>query len=149
MKVKMLLLVSILIILGFIHVPQKTIGGDDVVVIVNKKNPTRKINISTVKNIYLGQKAFWHGTVPIRVFIVEKKASSGKAILNLLDMTASQYENYWVKRALAGKGIQPATKTSASELAEAVAKSPTAMGVILRSDLDQLSPKVRALKIKR
>ena len=52
--------------------------GDEIVVVVNARNPSTKITRTQLRSIYMGQTAFWHGVVPMKVVMrpVTSDASS-------------------------------------------------------------------------
>lgn len=107
----------------------------EVVVVLNQRNPTKSMTAAQAKAIYLGNTAFWNGTVPIRV--ISRTASSPAAVFfdKVVEMSPQRFSSYWTSRQLAGQGVKPAEVESASTLVEQIKKNPGAVGFALRSEL--------------
>lgn len=119
------------------------------VAVLNKRNPTRSMDASTLKSIFLGQKAFWKGTVPVRVLGRDSSSGGAKALMSVLGMNESQFEAHWTKRQLSGKGVKPKTVDSLDELVKMIGKTPTAVSVVEEAELDGLDlSKVKTLPIE-
>lgn len=114
-----------------------TASGEEgeVVVVLNQRNPTKTMTPATAKAIYLGNTAFWNGTVPIRV--ISRTASSPAAVFfdKVVEMSAQRFSSYWTSRQLAGQGVKPAEVESVTTLVEQIKKNPGAVGFALKSEL--------------
>ncbi|MBK6684669.1 MAG: hypothetical protein IPG45_09345 [Deltaproteobacteria bacterium] len=110
----------------------------EVVVVLNQRNPTKAMTPAQAKAIYLGNTAFWNGTVPIRV--ISRTASSPAAVFfdKVVEMSAQRFSSYWTSRQLAGQGVKPAEVESVTTLVEQIKKNPGAVGFALKSELSGL-----------
>ena len=110
-------------------------AGDQIVVVLNARNPTKDINTKQLKNIYLGNVAFWHGVVPITVLSRPDTSDASKVFFDdVLHMSAQRFDGHWSSRQLAGQGVAPTVVGSAEDLAAAVKASPGAIGFMLASE---------------
>lgn len=115
-------------------------GGDDsVVLVINARNPSKNISSSKAKEIFLGQTAFWHGTVPIKIYARPGSTEAGKVFYSgLLKMPFSRFSKHWTSRQLAGQGVAPENVGSASSVAAKVRKNPGSISFMLKSEVDEV-----------
>ncbi len=109
--------------------------GNDLVVLINARNPTRRINRAQVRAMYLGQTSFWHGVVPVRLFAPSGSTAAGRAVFSgVLSMSAAEFAQHWQTRQLAGQGVAPPTFSNAQEVAQQIARAPGGIAVTVASD---------------
>lgn len=110
-------------------------AGDEVVLLLNARNPTASVSRGDVSNLFTGKTAFWHGVVPVKVLVRPGTSSAGKAFYEpILGMNAQSFAQHWSKLQLSGKGIAPTTVGSAEEMAGMIAKTPGGVGFVLASE---------------
>jgi len=123
---------------------------DGVAIILNARNPTRDISSSEAAKIFLGQTAFWHGVVPVKVVLRPDGSTAAKAFYEVvLKMTPQAFRKHWDELQLAGRGVAPKSFGTAEEVAHAVAASPGGIGFALESEAWKLQVKgIRIISIK-
>lgn len=110
-------------------------GQDHVVLVVNARNPTQSLTEAEVKNFFMGNVAFWHGTVPVSLIGRPPTSAAASAFFtDVLDTNAQRYEAAWQARQLAGRGVAPRAAAAPSDVAAAVAATPGAIGYMLASE---------------
>ena len=123
-------------------------AADEVVIVLNKKNPTKSMSVAEAKAIFLGNTTRWQGVVPIKV-VSRGKGKADAFYTDVLGMSATKFDSHWTKRQLAGKGVKPKTAASASDLAAEIGKNPGAVGFALKSELDGVdTSKLRVITAK-
>ena len=109
--------------------------GDNLVLLVNARNPTTAISPGEAKKIYLGNKAFWHGVVPIKVLQRPPGTAAEQAFMEqIMGMTSQRFAAHWSSRELAGKGVTPEAVADAAEIAKIVAATPGGIAYLLASE---------------
>lgn len=108
--------------------------GDQLAVMLNARNPSRTVTAAQLRSILQGTTAFWHGVVPIRVFIRGASSPAGEAMFQLIGMTPHRFAEHWQARQLAGQGVAPVTVPSVERLVTEVGRSPGAVGIMLASE---------------
>lgn len=120
----------------------------EVVVVLNKRNPTKKMSASEAKAIFLGNTTRWQGVVPIKV-VGRGKGQAGAFYSQVLGISEAKFNSHWTSIQLAGKGVKPKNASSASDLVSKIGKNPGAVGFALKSELDGLDlSKVRIVSPK-
>jgi len=124
--------------------------GDKVMAVVNARNPTAAVTAAELKNIYLGNTAFWHGVVPMKVYARPVDSAAGSTFLSsVLGMNGQRFTAHWQSRELAGQGVAPPTVDSVDELAGKIKSSPGAIGFILASEAWSTPPAgVRIIEVR-
>ncbi len=111
--------------------------ADEVVLLLNKRNPTKKIPRGKVVSMFLGNTAFWHGVVPVKLVVRGAKTDAGNAFYeSVVQMTGARYEAYWTSRQLAGQGVKPENADTITRVVELVKKNPGAISFALASEVE-------------
>ena len=115
-------------------------SGDEVVVLVNGRNPTQSLNKTELAKLFLGQTAFWHGVVPVKLFIRPDSSKSAQAFYSpVLGMTPQAFCKHWDEIQLAGKGVAPKSCDGVDELVQNISKAPGGVGFALTSEMWQVN----------
>lgn len=115
-------------------------AGDELVILVNARNPTSQMSVAEAQNYFLGRTAFWHGVVPVKLIVRPASIPAGQQFYEkIAQMSAQAFAQHWSKQQLSGKGVAPATVSGASEVAAEVAKTPGSLSFVLASEAWQLS----------
>lgn len=124
-------------------------SGDPIVVLLNARNPTRRLSQGQLKNLYLGNVAFWNGVVPVKLFVRPAEAGISKMFYDeMLKMSAQRFDSHWTSRQLAGKGVPPEVVPAADALAEKIRSVPGGIGIMLASEAWDAPPDgVRILEL--
>ncbi|MEQ8281004.1 MAG: hypothetical protein RMA76_36515 [Deltaproteobacteria bacterium] len=114
-----------------------TAHADEVVLLLNKRNPTKKIPRGKVVSMFLGNTAFWHGVVPVKLVVRGAKTDAGNAFYEpVVQMTGARYEAYWTSRQLAGQGVKPQSADTITRVVELLKKNPGAISFALASEVE-------------
>lgn len=135
----------------FLDMPEVYAGNDPLVVVVNAKNPTKKMSKTELRNIYLGNTAFWNGSVPIKVLARPGSVPAGQALYNdVVEMQAQRFTQHWTSRQLAGQGVAPENVSGSSDVVAKISGAPGAISVMLKSEYDSNASggKVKAIVIE-
>jgi hypothetical protein len=109
--------------------------GNQLVVVLNARNPTRRMTAEQLKNLMLGNVAFWHGVVPVKLFVRPSNSPAAQALFDkVLDLPASRFNEHWTAKQLAGQGISPTVLATPEQVVAEVAKVPGAVGIMLQSE---------------
>jgi hypothetical protein len=114
-------------------------GGDAVVLVLNARNPTSNLSVGAAKNIFLGQTAFWNGTVPIKIYARPGSTSAGESFYgSVVQMPFNRFSQHWTSRQLAGQGVAPESVAGASSVADKIRKSPGGISFMLQSEVNEV-----------
>jgi len=115
--------------------------GDEVVVVVNARNPSTRITRGQLKSIYLGQTSFWHGVVPMKVVMRPVTSEPSQVFFeDVLGVSAGRYRQNWDAKQLSGQGVAPKEVGSADAVANMVRSNPGAIGFLLASEAWESPP---------
>ncbi|MET0343757.1 MAG: hypothetical protein ABW252_22275 [Polyangiales bacterium] len=122
-------------------------GSDEgVVILLNARNPTQSLGAGEISKIFLGQTAFWHGVVPVRVVLRPDGNIAAKTFYeSVLKMTPQAFRKHWDELQLSGRAVAPKAVASAEEVAAMIGQAPGAIGYALASEAWKLNNK--AVKI--
>lgn len=122
---------------------------DRVLIMLNARNPTQNIGTADVKKLFLGQTAFWHGVVPVKVAVRPDSSEAARQFYGLLGMTPQAYRKHWDELQLAGRGVAPKTIGTAQELAQAIGQIPGGIGFVLASETWSLQSRtVKVIEVR-
>src|SRR3954470_14348152 len=76
-------------------IPLATAQNADVAVVVNSHNAIDNLSRAEVRKIFAGDKRSWAGGIPIRLFVRAAGARERTALLKLLNMSESDYKQFW------------------------------------------------------
>jgi ABC-type phosphate transport system substrate-binding protein len=123
---------------------------EGVVVLLNARNPTQSLSNTEISKMFLGQTAFWHGVVPVKVLVRPDGNLAAKTFYETaLGMTPQAFRKHWDEVQLSGRGVAPKQIASADEMAAAVAAAPGAIGYALASEAWKLNTKaVKVIQVR-
>ncbi|HEX6241725.1 MAG TPA: hypothetical protein VFZ61_12545 [Polyangiales bacterium] len=123
---------------------------EGVVIVLNARNPTSALSASEASKIFLGQTAFWHGVVPVKVMIRPDGSIAAKMFYeSVLKQTPQAFRKHWDELQLSGRGVAPKAYGSAEELAAAVAGAPGGIGFALSSEIWKVQNKgIKVINIR-
>ena len=129
--------------------PSRVVAGETdegVVVLLNARNPTQSIGSAELTKIFLGQTAFWHGVVPVRVVLRPDGGIVAKTFYEtVLKMAPQAFRKHWDEVQLSGRAVAPKVIASPEEVAALVAQAPGAISYALASEAWKINNK--AVKI--
>jgi ABC-type phosphate transport system substrate-binding protein len=116
--------------------------ADGVVVLLNARNPTQALSNAELSKMFLGQTAFWHGVVPVKLVLRPDGSIAAKTFYETaLGMTPQAFRKHWDEQQLSGRGVAPKPFATPDEVATAVAQMPGGIGYALASEAWKLSNK--------
>lgn len=125
-------------------------GDDDrVLIMLNARNPTQNLTNADVRKLFLGQTAFWHGVVPVKVAVRPDSSEAARQFYALLGMTPQAFRKHWDELQLAGRGVAPKTIGTAQEIAQAIGQIPGGIGFVLASETWSLQSRtVKVIEVR-
>jgi len=115
--------------------PAHAQSEDSVVILLNARNPTQTLAKGDLVKIFLGQTAFWHGVVPVKVLIRPDGSQAAKVFYEkVLSTTPQAFRKHWDELQLAGRGVSPRVFGSVEELSQAITQAPGSIGFALASE---------------
>jgi hypothetical protein len=72
----------------------------DVAVVVNQNNPVSNLSRNEVRKLFAGERKVWSPGLPVKIFVRAQGASERLVLLALLDMSESEYKQYWISQVL-------------------------------------------------
>ncbi|MBI1824165.1 MAG: hypothetical protein HY200_03700 [Nitrospirae bacterium] len=131
MRIGIGILVFMVTIIGGILAVQ----AREIAVVVNEQAPLSSITLSELKDIYLGEKAFW-GSVKIKPLDQEgEKPVRTGFLTTILKTTAESYDSYWTKKLFQDGGVSPGKKKSSGEVLDAVSQDVGAIGYVYKDEI--------------
>lgn len=109
--------------------------AEELVVIVNSKAPVQSVTAKDVKEIFLGEMAFWGDVKIVPVGYVDGAAVETDFLDRVVHVTENVYKTYWIKRIFREGGTPPRKVGSAAEALTNVARTPGAIGFVYASQL--------------
>ncbi|WP_419656176.1 hypothetical protein [Desulfosarcina variabilis] len=119
----------------------QTVEAADVRVIASPNAPVDTMDQKMIKRVFLGKKTTWSDGRPIEVVILTS-GDVHKAFLKIfVKKIPSQFSAFWRKQIFSGKGAEPKSFSTESELVAYVARRELAVGYV-SSSTDVTSVKV-------
>jgi ABC-type phosphate transport system substrate-binding protein len=107
-----------------------------VAVVVNEKNPINNLSTSDLRKVFSGERRFWAGSVAVKLLVRAPGASERLVLLRLLNMSESEYKQYWITQVFRGEAqAQPVALFSNGMQKEAVATYPGAIALVNFQDV--------------
>lgn len=103
-------------------------------VIVNAENPVKRLDLRTLKRIFLGRKRKWEGDGRVRVFQTSF-GSKSRAYLNrmILEMSPERVKEYWLEERIRGNASVPKTLRTDRAVLAFVAVEKGGIGIVPRA----------------
>jgi ABC-type phosphate transport system substrate-binding protein len=102
----------------------------EVIVIANSGVPVDSIDKNSLRDIFLGKKAFWDKDNKIVVTILKKGAIHEEFLTKYVGKTSAQFQAYWNKLLYTGTGTPPVSFNTEQELVDYVSRNKGAVGYI-------------------
>jgi ABC-type phosphate transport system substrate-binding protein len=116
--------------------------ADGVVVLLNARNPTQSLSNTDLSKMFLGQTAFWHGVVPVKLVLRPDGSMAARMFYETaLGMSPQAFRKHWDELQLSGRGVSPKPLATPEEVATAVASMPGGIGYALASEAWKLNNK--------
>jgi ABC-type phosphate transport system substrate-binding protein len=107
-----------------------------VAVVVNEKNPVNNLSMAELRTLFAGEKHFWAGRLPVKLFVRARGAYERVVLLKLLGMSESGYKQYWIAQVFRGEAdAEPVALFSNGMQKEAVTAYPGALALVSSQDI--------------
>ncbi len=111
--------------------------ADDMVVVVNARNPITKMSADEVQQLFMGQSEFFPtGSPALAVDQTENSPVRGEFDSKVLGKTATQLHAYWSKMVFTGKGKPLKELPTSKDVVDFLGKNPNAIGYMEKSAVD-------------
>lgn len=128
--------------------PSYSQDANEVVVLINARNPTSSLSKDQLRKLFLGTTGFWHGVVPVKVFVRPSQGDAAKAFFEpVLGKSPQAFAKHWDKLQLSGRAVAPITVGGAEDMAALIAKTPGGIGFALASEAWDLAG-VKVIPVK-
>lgn len=145
MRVKSLSLLLANGVFGFALLAWPQAPQSDTAVVVNQDNPIEKLSYSDLRKIFAGERRTWAGGTVVRVVVRPPGTRERDALLRLLQMDETDYEQYWTAKVYRGEAqFPPVVLSSVGMTREAIVTYPGAIALIEAKDV---KPDMKVLKI--
>jgi ABC-type phosphate transport system substrate-binding protein len=116
-----------------------------VAVVVNPKNPVRDLSSHELRRLFAGEKHFWAGGLPVKLFIRAPGAHERVVLLKLLDMSEIEYKHYWTAQVFRGEAqAEPIALFSNGMQKEALTAFPGAIAFV---NLQDVKPGMKVVRV--
>jgi len=109
--------------------------AEELVVVVNAKAPVQSLSAKEVKEIFLGETAYWGDVKIVPIGYVDGATVQTDFLDRVVHVTENVYKTYWIKRIFREGGTPPRKVGSAAEALTAVSRSPGGIGFVYASEL--------------
>jgi len=125
--------ISLAVLAGFSSAVAQT-GA--VAVVVSEKNPVTNVSTPELRKLFAGEKHFWTGGLPVKLFVRAPEAHERVALLKLLGMSESEYKHYWTAQVFRGEAqAEPVALFSNGMQKEALVVYPGAVALVSFQDV--------------
>jgi ABC-type phosphate transport system substrate-binding protein len=119
--------------------------GPDIAVVVNPANSVDNLSHSELRKIFAGERRSWAGGVTVRILVRSPNTRERDALLRLLQMAESDYEQYWTTKIFRGEAQSaPLVLPSVGMTREAILAYPGAIALVAANDV---KPGMKVIKI--
>ena len=126
------LMLASLSLLSTLHADPQSAGA--IKVIVHPDVNATKVTQAEISRIFLGKKTFWESGARISPALLHEESPLTESFLEEnLKKTVRQYRAYWKRHLFSGQGTAPKTFPSSKQVADYVAATPGAIGIIDQS----------------
>ena len=87
-------------LLGLLDAVRVYAQNGDVAVVVNQNNPISNLSRDEVRKLFAGEKQLWRPGLPVKIFVRAPGAGERVVLLAMLDMSESEYKQYWFSQVL-------------------------------------------------
>jgi ABC-type phosphate transport system substrate-binding protein len=116
----------------------------DVAVVVNPDNPVAGLTLVDLRKIFAGEKRSWPGGLPIKLVVRAPGCHERLALLRLLNMSESEYKQYWTAQVLRGEASsEPVAVFSNGFQKEAIRALPGGIALVDAQDAKSVAKVVK------
>ncbi len=117
----------------------------DIAVVVSSQNAVDNLSAAEIRKIFAGEKRSWAGNIPIKLFVRAPGARERDVLLKLMNMSESEYKQYWTGRVFRGDAqAEPIALFSNGMQKEAIALYPGAIALV---NLQDVKPGMKIVRV--
>jgi hypothetical protein len=136
MQIKLTIVLAAICLTGLAVIAPARAQTGDVAVVVNQNNPIKNLSSAELRKIFAGEKRSWSGRLPIKLFVRAPGARERTVLMKLLDMSESQYKQYWTVQMFRGEAqAEPIALFSNGMQKEAIGEYPGAVALVNARDV--------------
>jgi ABC-type phosphate transport system substrate-binding protein len=109
--------------------------AEELVVVVNATAPVQSLTPKDVKEIFLGETAYWGDVKIVPIGYVDGAAVQNDFLNRVVRVTENVYKTYWIKRIFREGGTPPRKVGSTAEALTTIARTPGGIGFVYASQL--------------
>lgn len=122
--------------LGLVAAPARAVA-EPIAIIVDRDNPKTDISVDELKSLFLGKRGDWaDGARVVPIDLDPSSPSRAVFLSQVMGMSASQFEQYWVDQKVRGQGSPPRMASSESTALKLVSRVRGAVAFVLASQVD-------------
>jgi len=106
------------------------------VIIANKGLEKEKLDVATVKAVFLGKKVAWDVGGRVILAVIKSGPVADEFLKANVEMSSSGFNNLWRRLAMTGGGTAPKSFESEEDLRKFVAATPGAVGFVDSANVD-------------
>lgn len=123
-------------------------AADDIVVIVNEKNPLTAVKISELEDYFMKRSRLWPNGDTVRFFDHRDENENRKIFLKkFIKKTSREIELFWIGEKIYTGNIAPIQVTSDSMMTSMVSRFPGGIGYVSKNY--KLPKTVKTLEVKK
>jgi ABC-type phosphate transport system substrate-binding protein len=116
-----------------------------VAVVVNEQNPVTNLTTPDLRKLFNGEKHSWKGGTPVKLIVRAPGANERVVLLKLLDMSESEYKQYWTTQVFRGEARTPPVALFSNGMQkEAVVTFPGAVALV---NLQDVKPGMKIVRV--
>lgn len=118
--------------------------ADEIAIISNKEYPVDHISMSTLREIYLGEKLI-EGDIRIKPFNHKDHKIKILFLKKVLGFNEDKFNAYWIKKVFQEGGVPPVMKNSSTDMIKAVEEEKGGIGYVWKHEA--VAPHIKILLI--
>ncbi|MBI5443239.1 MAG: hypothetical protein HY900_18740 [Deltaproteobacteria bacterium] len=99
-------------------------------IIANRSVPASSLELSVVREIFLGKKSLWDNGEPVVLVALKRGATHEAFLQKVLARTAAQFTNVWKQAIFTGTGVPPKAFETEADVVRYVASTKGAIGYV-------------------
>ncbi len=109
--------------------------GQNILVVVNKKNPLQSLTKQQLTDLYMGRTHYFPvGGAVLKMDAAGSSDLRARFYQSLVGMSLPEINAYWARLMFSGRATPPMQMNSSQDIAKLVSENPNALGYILEGD---------------
>jgi len=121
--------------------------AEELVVVVNAGAPVQNLTPKQVKEIFLGETAYWGDVKIVPIGYVDGATVQNDFLDRVVHVTENVYKTYWIKRIFREGGTPPRKVGTAAEVLATVGRTSGGVGFVYASQLGETAEVREVLRV--